>query len=246
MRGRPTRQPGQSPEADANTAAGFAPRARSEPARPDVRRQDRLGADSASASIIWLTPRRGTIARTATQSGSASGATVGDSRPGVIAVARPAPSAGSRSRASGTAGRTPRPAAALTSWSRAAPRRLAARPLPISTASDSHSGSPKATRSCWRRVRPEPTTSAIASATPSCTEISTAPSSRMTVASMPCAARSFRTRFGYAVAIRLPARSAIVQSWPGRSGVAEGRRAEAERRAVPAPARRSRRPGPGR
>ncbi|CNK73212.1 Uncharacterised protein [Mycobacterium tuberculosis] len=64
------------------------------------------------------------------------------------------------------------------------------------------------------RVRPDPTTSAMASATPSCTEISTAPSSLMTVASIPLAARSFRTRFGYAVAMRLPARSAGFQSRP--------------------------------
>ena len=34
--------------------------------------------------MIALTPRRGTSARTATQSGSASGAIVGDSNPGVI------------------------------------------------------------------------------------------------------------------------------------------------------------------
>ena len=34
--------------------------------------------------MISLTPRRGTNARTATQSGSASGAIVGDSNPGVI------------------------------------------------------------------------------------------------------------------------------------------------------------------
>jgi len=42
---------------------------------------------SASSSMIWLTFLRGTIARTATQSSWASGATVGDSRPGVIAMA---------------------------------------------------------------------------------------------------------------------------------------------------------------
>jgi len=54
-----------------------------------------------------------------------------------------------------------------------------------STASDTQIGSPKATRLCWRSVRPEPTTSATASATPSWIEISTAPSSRMTSASTP-------------------------------------------------------------
>src|SRR5271170_2461806 len=41
----------------------------------------------ASWSMIALTPRLGTMARTATQSGSASGAIVGDSNPGVIAMA---------------------------------------------------------------------------------------------------------------------------------------------------------------
>jgi SAM-dependent methyltransferase len=49
----------------------------------------------------------------------------------------------------------------------------------ISTASESHSGSPKATSPCSPRVRPVPTISAMTSARPSCTEISTAPSSRM-------------------------------------------------------------------
>ncbi len=76
-----------------------------------------------------------------------------------------------------------------------------------STASESHSESPNGTRSCNPSVRPDPTTSAMASATPSWTEISTAPSSRMTVASIPRAARSFRTRLGNAVAIRFRARS---------------------------------------
>src|ERR1700727_3891566 len=42
---------------------------------------------AASWSMIALMPRRGTKARTATQSGSASGAIVGDSNPGVIATA---------------------------------------------------------------------------------------------------------------------------------------------------------------
>ncbi len=51
----------------------------------------------------------------------------------------------------------------------------------------------------------------------------------MTVASIPLAARSFRTRLGNAVAIRLPARSATVQSRPCRRGVAERRRAESQR-----------------
>ena len=86
----------------------------------------------------------------------------------------------------------------------------------------------KPTRSCSPSVRPDPTTSAIASATPSCTEISTAPSSRITVASIPLAARSFRTRLGNAVAIRLPARSSTA-SPPGRSGVTERRRPESQR-----------------
>ncbi|SKV08368.1 Uncharacterised protein [Mycobacteroides abscessus subsp. abscessus] len=52
-----------------------------------------------------------------------------------------------------------------------------------------------------------PTISAITSATPSWMEISTAPSSRMTSASIPLAARSFRTKLGYAVAIFFPAMS---------------------------------------
>src|ERR1700730_2486405 len=39
------------------------------------------------SSMIALTSPRGTSARTATQSGSASGAIVGDSKPGVIEVA---------------------------------------------------------------------------------------------------------------------------------------------------------------
>jgi hypothetical protein len=42
---------------------------------------------AASWSMIALTSRRGTSARTATQAGSANGAMVGDSRPGVTAVA---------------------------------------------------------------------------------------------------------------------------------------------------------------
>src|ERR1700722_7189248 len=42
---------------------------------------------AAKSSMISLTPRRGTSARTATQSGSASGAIVGDSNPGVIDIA---------------------------------------------------------------------------------------------------------------------------------------------------------------
>ena len=46
-----------------------------------------LAPSSASASITGLTSSRRTMARTARHAGSASGATVGDSRPGVIAVA---------------------------------------------------------------------------------------------------------------------------------------------------------------
>src|ERR1035441_10433958 len=46
-----------------------------------------LAPIAANSSMISLTPRRGTRARTATQSGSASGAIVGDSSPGVIDVA---------------------------------------------------------------------------------------------------------------------------------------------------------------
>ena len=41
-----------------------------------------LAPSSASASITGLDSERRTIARTATQSGSVSGATVGDSSPG--------------------------------------------------------------------------------------------------------------------------------------------------------------------
>ena len=42
---------------------------------------------AASSSMMALTVRRGTRARTATHAGSASGAIVGDSSPGVTAVA---------------------------------------------------------------------------------------------------------------------------------------------------------------
>ena len=51
-----------------------------------------------------------------------------------------------------------------------------------SAASDRRMTSPKATRPCWRSERPESTTSAMASATPSWMEISTAPSRRITSA----------------------------------------------------------------
>src|SRR5271170_2632328 len=46
-----------------------------------------LAPMAASSSMIALMPRRGTNARTAAQSGSANGAIVGDSNPGVIAMA---------------------------------------------------------------------------------------------------------------------------------------------------------------
>src|SRR5882757_5759681 len=46
-----------------------------------------LAPIAANSSMIPLMSRRGTRARTATQSGSASGAIVGDSNPGVIDTA---------------------------------------------------------------------------------------------------------------------------------------------------------------
>src|SRR4029077_10703111 len=46
-----------------------------------------LAPIAASSSMIPFTSRRGTSARTATHAGSASGAIVGDSRPGVTSVA---------------------------------------------------------------------------------------------------------------------------------------------------------------
>ena len=76
---------------------------------------------------------------------------------------------------------------------------------------------------------PSSTTSAIASATPSRTAVSTAPSSRITRPSTPRSARCGRSRPGYAVAMRLPARSSTVAAIPGRAGEAERRAGEAER-----------------
>src|ERR1700730_19124958 len=62
--------------------------------RPNQKRQNRrseariaLAPIDASSSMIALTSRRGTRARTATHAGSASGAIVGDSSPGVTAAA---------------------------------------------------------------------------------------------------------------------------------------------------------------
>ena len=80
-------------------------------------------------------------------------------------------------------------------------------------------------QSMLTQVRPEPTTSAMASATPSWMEISTAPSRRMISASIPRSARSRRTRFGYEVAMRFPARSPTVHCAPAgrRSGTSMNR-----------------------
>ena len=58
-------------------------------------------------------------------------------------------------------------------------------PRVISTAADSRMISPKVARPAARRVVPVSTTSAITSATPSWMLVSTAPSRRVTEASMP-------------------------------------------------------------
>ena len=82
--------------------------------------------------------------------------------------------------------------------------------------------SPTTSSPAWRSVLPVSTTSAIASATPSRTADSTAPSSRITVASTPCCSRWRRTTPGYDVAIRSPARS--VASWTVPVGAANRKR----------------------
>ena len=109
-----------------------------------------LAPIAASSSMIALTSRRGTSARTATHAGSASGAIVGDSSPGVIAVASSRSCAGSHSRASDTAARTPHPAPGRPAGHGRRRSRRSASSRSMSTASESHSGSPNATRSCSR------------------------------------------------------------------------------------------------
>ncbi len=88
----------------------------------------------------------------------------------------------------------------------------------MSTAVDSSSGLPTASRPAWRRVAPVDTTSAITSATPSRIAFSTAPSRRITEALIPKSSRWRWTTPGYAVAMRRPARSAGVAlpTSPGR------------------------------
>ncbi len=76
-----------------------------------------------------------------------------------------------------------------------------------STASDSRMLSPKVSNPAWRSVLPVSTTSATTSATPSWMLVSTAPSRRMTVASMPRSSRKLWTTPTYEVAIRMPASS---------------------------------------
>ena len=169
--------------------------------------------------------RARTIERTATQPSRCSGETVGLSMPGVSATA-----CSTRLDADVVVhhhvGRAPpgRPrAGAGTRRSRPAARPPA---RVISTASDSRIGSPKTSSPALRSVLPVSTTSAITSATPSCTLVSTAPSSRVTVASTPCSSRCRRTTPAYDVAIRLPARS-LDAGEPcragRRSGTASGR-----------------------
>ena len=139
---------------------------------------------SQSSSISRWAPARGTIARTATQPSRCSGETVGLSMPGVSATAAADVLArGCRSPSSRSSGRPGRP--------RAGAGRPRARPGPspprvISTASDSRIDLAEDLQARpARSVLPVSTTSAITSATPSWTLVSTAPSSRITVASMP-------------------------------------------------------------
>ena len=74
----------------------------------------------------------------------------------------------------------------------------------ISTASDSRIGSPNVSSPALDSVLPVSTTSATASATPSWMLLSTAPSRRFTVASIPRSARYPATIPTYDVAMRAP------------------------------------------
>ena len=183
---------------------------------------------SYSSSISRWAPARGTIARTATQPSRCSGETVGLSMPGVSAHRLLDP-------VGGDVVVHHHVGAGHQDALEPAPEHLEALGLGRAGAGDQHrlglqdhlaerSSSP-----ACRSVLPVSTTSAITSATPSWMLVSTAPSSRVTVASMPRSSRNRRTTPAYDVAIRLPARSVEVGVRPGRAGEVERRAAEAER-----------------
>ena len=139
---------------------------------------------------------------------------------------RPRPPRGCRSPSSRRSARPGRPRAGA-----GRPRSPAgvSPPRVTSTASDSRITSPKVARPAALSVLPVSTTSAITSATPSWMLVSTAPSSRVTVASMPAllqeaAARCRRTTWRCAV----PARSSSAGVAAGGTGEAEAAAAEPE------------------
>ena len=151
-----------------------------------------------------LRPRRGTIARTATQSSSCSDETVGDSSPGVSAQARSTRRLGAvvvehdvgarRDDSRRCAAAAPRCA-----WSSPRPsRRMRTASLTAGSARRRPQG-PAGAGWC-----PVSTTSAMTSATPSVIAVSTAPSRRTTSADSPRSARCRADEARVLVATRLP------------------------------------------